>query len=122
MKTLFLLFVGLIIGGIANAQMITENDLINYISANQATLYTAEVVQAGIQNSANIEASTVSLTQVGSNQQFYYTETSIMPSALTVNMEGTNNYVEVFGNNEIINDMTINITGNDRMVIIRNYP
>ena len=85
-------------------------------------MYGTQVLQLGNENLAVIDANKIDVTQNGDQQQFYYTETSILPSDFKINVEGNSNYVEVVGNNQIINNMTINIQGDNRNVIIRNYP
>lgn len=88
---------------------------INSTNANQ-------VVQIGDYNLVNVESQQVQVQQTGEHQLLYYTETSkLTPSNLNVNMEGVNNYIEVYGNNSIMENMTINHHGNDKSIIIRNY-
>lgn len=104
------------------AQNISESELIYYFSQNNYGLNSTFVQQIGNNNYAQIEANQATITQTGDNQQFYYSESSILPSNVNVNVEGHNSYVEIIGNNEILNNMTINIQGDNRNVIIRNYP
>lgn len=119
----FLILTGIILNlGWTKAQNLTESQLLNYISHNSGDLYGTQIIQSGNDNLAIIDANKISVIQNGENQQFYYTETSIIPSALNVNVEGNNNYVEIFGNNQIMDNFTINIEGDNRNVIIRNYP
>ncbi|HLV24066.1 MAG TPA: hypothetical protein VKY36_04740 [Moheibacter sp.] len=106
----------------ANAQNITETQLLHYIQSTNTAMYGTQVLQLGNENLAVIDANKIEVTQNGDQQQFYYTETSILPSDFKINVEGNSNYVEVVGNNQIINNMTINIQGDNRNVIIRNYP
>lgn len=88
---------------------------INSTNANQ-------VVQIGDYNVVNVESQQIQVQQTGEHQLLYYTETSkLTPSNLNVNMEGVNNYIEVYGNNSIMENMTINHQGNDKSIIIRNY-
>lgn len=108
--------------GIVKSQTLNESDLLNYISFNSSDTQSSLVIQAGNQNLASIEGTGVSLTQTGNNQSFYYTETSILPSNLQINMQGENNYVEIFGNNQVLDNVTINISGDNRNITIRNYP
>ncbi|NLN32623.1 MAG: hypothetical protein GX159_03390 [Flavobacteriaceae bacterium] len=121
MKTI-LFVIGILIFGITHSQTISEAELLNYISINSGGVYDTQVIQMGNYNSAEIQAQQISLTQSGEFQQFYYTETSLVPSNLNVNVEGNNNYVEIYGNNQIMDNITINIEGDNRNVIIRNYP
>jgi len=106
----------------AYAQNISENDLLNFIQQDLYLQANPFVVQEGNDNTAVIYGNKTQLIQNGDDQSFYYTETSIVPSELKVNMEGTGNYLEIFGNNGISENMQINLTGNDRSIIIRNYP
>ncbi|MFV0304546.1 MAG: hypothetical protein ACK5IC_03640 [Moheibacter sp.] len=106
----------------ANAQNIPESELHYYLSLNSIGDNTASVQQIGNTNYAQISAKTVAVNQIGDNQQFYYTESSILPSNFSVNIEGDNSYVEIMGNNQIMDNMSIKITGDNRSVIIRNYP
>jgi|AntDeeMinimDraft_5_1070356.scaffolds.fasta_scaffold00357_18 hypothetical protein len=92
----------------------------NYFNTNKNASDT-NVMQIGNYNSAYIDGNKIKLNQQGQDQSFYYYETSILPSDLNVNVEGINTSVEIFGNNQILNRATINIKGNDRSVIIRNY-
>lgn len=117
-----LILIGLLLFATAKSQSLSESDLLQYISYNSGGMYDTQVIQLGNQNTAVIDAKQISVTQNGDYQQFYYTETSILPSDLNVNIEGTNNYVEVYGNNQIMDNMSINIVGDNRNVIIRNYP
>ena len=123
MKPTILILIGTILSlSWANAQNITETQLLNYIQSNNTGMYGTQVLQLGNENLAVIDANKIDVTQNGDQQQFYYTETSILPSDFKINVEGNSNYVEVVGNNQIINNMTINIQGDNRNVIIRNYP
>lgn len=122
MKPAFIIMGFLLSLSWACAQNLTEDQLLNYINHNSVNLYGTQVLQIGNENLAVIDANKIKVTQNGNQQQLYYTETSIVPSDITVNVEGNSNYVEIYGNNEIINNMTINIEGDYRNVIIRNYP
>lgn len=103
-------------------QNISESDLLSFMQREQILQTDSFVMQVGDENLAVINGSQTQLIQNGDNQSFYYNESSIVPSELKVNMEGSGNYLEVFGNNGISENMQINMTGNDRSVIIRNYP
>lgn len=83
---------------------------------------TNQIVQIGDYNLVQTESQQMQVQQTGEHQLLYYTETSkLTPSNLNVNMEGVNNYIEVYGNNSIMENMTINHYGNDKSIIIRNY-
>jgi len=80
------------------------------------------VIQTGNYNQVDIESQQMQVNQTGDHQLLYYTETSkLEPSNMNINMEGANNYIEIYGNNSIMENMSINVQGNDRSVIIRNY-
>jgi len=103
-------------------QQLSESQLMEYITMNSGYMYNTQILQLGNENQAVIDANNIELTQIGEGQQFYYTETSIIPSEIKVNIEGNGSYVEIYGNNQIMNNVTINIEGDNRNVIIRNYP
>lgn len=117
-----LIIIGTFLAIIVKSQIASESELLQYISMNTGGIYDTQVLQMGDQNLAVVNAKQISVTQTGDFQQFYYNETSILPSDLNVNVEGQNSYVEIYGNNQIMNDITINIQGDNRNVIIRNYP
>ncbi len=108
--------------GNMKAQNLSESQLLNYFSHNSGDVYGTQVLQFGNENLAIIDANKISVTQNGDNQQFYYNESSLLPSNLNINIEGNNSYVEVVGNNQILDNVTINIEGDNRNVIIRNFP
>lgn len=84
--------------------------------------HSTQILQIGDYNLVRAESQKMQVTQTGELQLLYYTETNtLQPSNMTVNMEGSNNYIEVYGNNSIMDQMTINVSGNDRSVTIRNY-
>jgi len=103
-------------------QQLSESQLMEYITMNSGYMYNTQILQLGNENQVVIDANNIELTQIGEGQQFYYTETSIIPSEIKVNIEGNGSYVEIYGNNQIMNNVTINIEGDNRNVIIRNYP
>lgn len=95
-----------------------ETLMLNTLNNTQGTY----IVQTGNYNQVAIESQQMQVNQAGDYQHLYYTETSKLESSnMNVNMEGANNYIEVYGNNSIMENMSINIQGNDRSVIIRNY-
>ena len=95
-----------------------ETLMLNALNNTQGTY----IVQTGNYNQVAIESQQMQVNQTGDHQLLYYTETSkLEPSNMNVNMEGANNYIEVYGNNSIMENMSINVQGNDRSVIIRNY-
>lgn len=95
-----------------------ETLMLNGLNAMNGTY----VVQTGNYNEAEIESNTMTVNQNGDHQLLYYTETSKLdPSNMNINMEGANNYIEIYGNNSIMENMSVNVQGNDRTVIIRNY-
>lgn len=128
MKTtthILLVFVCSLLAGSAFSQTMTEEELMTYINMNQSSLMLGDqgtvVIQQGDDNITKIDGNKASVTQTGQAHQFYYQESTLTPSNLQVNMTGANNYVEVIGNNSIMDNMTINVEGNDRSVIIRNF-
>lgn len=95
-----------------------ETLMLNALNNTQGT----HVVQTGNYNEVTIESQQMQVNQTGDHQLLYYTETSkLEPSNMNINMEGVNNYIEIYGNNSIMENMSINVQGNDRSVIIRNY-
>lgn len=95
-----------------------ETLMLNALNNTQGTY----IVQTGNYNEVAIESQQMQVNQTGDHQLLYYTETSkLEPSNMNINMEGANNYIEVYGNNSIMENMSINVQGNDRSVIIRNY-
>jgi hypothetical protein len=120
MKTLTLLIAFLIIG-FSHAQDLSERDLIQYIS-NNSGLNVTQVLQIGDFNYADVNANNINLIQKGTNQEFYFQESSITPSNINVEMMGTNNYLEILGSNSIMENMKITVEGDYRSIIINNYP
>lgn len=95
-----------------------ETLMLNTLNITQGTY----IVQTGNYNQVAIESQQMQVNQAGDYQHLYYTETSKLESSnMNVNMEGANNYIEVYGNNSIMENMSVNVQGNDRSVIIRNY-
>ena len=95
-----------------------ETLMLNALNNTQGTY----IVQTGNYNEVTIESQKMQVNQTGDHQLLYYTETSkLEPSNMNINMEGANNYIEIYGNNSIMENMSINVQGNDRSVIIRNY-
>lgn len=95
-----------------------ETLMLNTLNITQGTY----IVQTGNYNQVAIESQQMQVNQAGDYQHLYYTETSkLEPSNMNINMEGANNYIEIYGNNSIMENMSINVQGNDRSVIIRNY-
>lgn len=103
------------------AQVMSEVELLNYITKNNGN-YSTQILQYGNHNTTEVNAKELTLIQNGNSQQFYYTESSILPSNMSVNIEGNNTHVEVVGNNQIMDNVIINIQGDNRNVLIRNYP
>lgn len=95
-----------------------ETLMLNTLKNTQGTY----IVQTGNYNQVAVESQQMQVNQAGDYQHLYYTETSKLESSnMNINMEGANNYIEVYGNNSIMENMSINVQGNDRSVIIRNY-
>lgn len=116
-----------------NAQEVEKSNLFNKIDTQKVhpesiilnqlnTVNGSQVLQTGNYNLVDIEGEQMQVNQTGDYQLLYYTETSKLESSnMNINMEGANNYIEIYGNNSIIENMQINVQGNDRTVIIRNY-
>jgi len=133
MKTLFLSIGFLLCMMNGNAQETENRNVVDFTkdqTQHQEALMlqringytTGQVIQIGDNNLVNVESQQMQIQQTGEHQLLYYTETSkLIPSNLNVNMEGVNNYIEVYGNNSIIENMSINVQGNDKSIIIRNY-
>lgn len=95
-----------------------ETLMLNVLNATSGTY----VVQTGNYNQVDIESKEMQVNQAGDYQLLYYTETSkLEASNMNINMEGANNYIEIYGNNSIMENISINVQGNDRSVIVRNY-
>lgn len=120
MKTLFILTASLIVG-ISHGQEISERDLIQFIS-NNSGLNITQVIQVGNFNHADVAANSINVVQAGTNQEFYFQESSHNPSNINIEMKGTNNYLEILGSNSIMENMKINLDGDYRSIIINNYP
>ncbi|WKW46358.1 hypothetical protein P3875_11375 [Myroides sp. JBRI-B21084] len=96
----------------------TESYLLSTLINNAGT----NVTQIGNNNHSSIETNTMNVVQNGDNQLLFYAETNTLEeSNLTVQMQGNNNYIEIFGNNSIMDQMQINLSGSDKTIIIRNY-
>ena len=120
MKTFFLL-IGCLLFGISYSQELKEADLIHFIATSD-DLKITQIIQIGDSNKAEIHAQQLNLKQNGTNQEFLYINSNTNPSNLTVEMNGGNNYMEVLGSNQIVDNMQITVEGDYRTIIIRNYP
>jgi hypothetical protein len=121
MKTLQLLIVFLIFG-FSYSQTISERDLLFFIANNNTEANVSQIVQIGDLNRADVNAPQITLVQNGSNQEFYFNETSQIPSNISVEMNGYNNYLEILGTNQLTENMKITVNGDFKSIIIRNYP
>lgn len=103
---------------IQNRQMFTESMLLNSMYQTVGT----QITQIGNNNIAQLETQQMQVNQTGDQQLLFYTETSkLQPSNMNIQMQGTNNYMEIYGNNSIMENMSVKVSGNDRSIIIRNY-
>ncbi|UUV20196.1 hypothetical protein [Paenimyroides aestuarii] len=103
---------------IQNQQMFTESMLLNSMYQTVGT----QITQIGNNNIAQLETQQMQVNQTGDQQLLFYTETSkLQPSNMNIQMQGTNNYMEIYGNNSIMENMSVKVSGNDRSIIIRNY-
>lgn len=101
-----------------NATIHPEALLLHALNAQAGT----QILQFGNNNVVAIESEQMQATQTGDYQLLFYTKTStLIPSDMQVNMEGANNYVEIIGNNSIVENMTINIQGDNRSLTVRSY-
>ena len=108
--------------------LISKNDttIINSIITDNFNASSTLVLQNGNENFASINLKynpKISATQNGDLNTLIYQD-FFNPNSnaeLSVITEGSGNYVEVLGSNSISNGMKIKITGNDKMIFIRNY-
>lgn len=108
--------------GFSQTQGITEADLMVFMTMTTTEMTTGnKVLQLGNQNHAEIRGTNLSVSQEGDSQHFYYQEATLTPSNVQVEMIGQDNYVEILGNNNITENMSIKVNGDYRSVIIRNY-
>jgi len=142
MKTL-IAFIVLVVAFQATiaAQQTDENTLIinTYFQAvsempveKQATLPNTDgqsfvnLVQMGNENSIYIKSlqtgDNQEVSQVGNQNNYeYYNYYNKENSNLNVNQEGTLNSLQVFGENSLMKDATINQRSNFKSVVIKNY-
>ncbi|RQP08634.1 MAG: hypothetical protein EAS48_09770 [Chryseobacterium sp.] len=89
-----------------------------------ATAAKSELNQIGEQNTAevNLLGGTLQLQQIGDRNQLRLNESnSYLQSGTGVEIYGSNNQVDIMGNNSISEKMTLRITGDYRTVVIKNY-
>jgi len=108
--------------GFAQSPAISEAELISFMTMNTSEMVSANrILQLGSYNHTEIYGTNLNLNQTGENQHFYYRESTLTPSNIQVEMEGKDNYIEILGNNSILENMSIKLNGDYRSVIIRNY-
>src|SRR5699024_4875816 len=108
--------------GFAQSPTISEAELISFMTMNTSEMVSANrILQLGSYNHTEIYGTNLNLNQTGENQHFYYRESTLTPSNIQVEMEGKDNYIEILGNNSILENMSIKLNGDYRSVIIRNY-
>lgn len=96
----------------------TESYLLSTFVNNTGT----NVLQIGNNNHSSLETNTMNVVQSGDNQLLFYSETNkLEDNNLNVQMQGNNNYIEIVGNNSIMDQMKINLNGSNKTIIIRNY-
>lgn len=97
----------------------------NYTEKNIVKSST-EVTQIGNENFASINLlyeTQIKSAQLGNENTFIYQDffNPQKNTQITVTALGNGNYVEVLGSNNISDGMKINVTGNDKIIFIRNY-
>lgn len=81
-------------------------------------------IQEGNYNIINVQDNNLKklkVTQNGDFNTFQYNNFGKTPTDATVNMVGANNYIDITGNNSIMEGLKINLRMNDKMIFIRNY-
>ena len=64
----------------------------------------------------------VKIYQIGDYNTTYYIDASHRENVKThINTIGNNNYIDMVGSNSISENIKINVTGDDKMIFIRNY-
>lgn len=139
MKRIFVIFIiwfcNLLYSQEINFENINSNNLLNLLNNTETSPNLAEnnilkgsteVTQIGNENYANINLlydTQVKSSQVGNENSFIYQDffNPKNTTQITVNAIGSGNYIEVLGSNNISDGMKINITGNDKIIFVRNY-
>lgn len=85
-----------------------------------------EVIQTGTNNNININSLQSGdeqiVNQTGANNNYeYYNYYSKENSSLEINQDGALNSVQVFGENSLMKDATINQKSNFESIVIKNY-
>lgn len=120
MKT-FQLLLAFLTFGFSYSQTLSERDLLYFIN-NNSDANISQVLQIGDLNLADVNAQQINLIQNGANQEFYFNESSLNPSNISVEMNGYNNYLEISGSNQMTENMKITVNGDYKSIIILNYP
>ncbi|WP_326985429.1 hypothetical protein [Chryseobacterium sp. MP_3.2] len=84
------------------------------------------VIQVGNNNRASIydksKKSDLIIRQTGDFNTTKLTNTNLnLENNQKVNVEGSNNYIDVTGNNSNSKEMQINLKSNDKMIFVRHY-
>lgn len=85
-----------------------------------------QITQVGNYNTAKIIdnsiKSDISMSQIGDYNTTLFINAEVKEKTeATVNVQGTNNYIDITGSNSISNGMIINIKSDDKMIFMRNY-
>ncbi len=109
---------------------ITSNNVLSFINStrqneNDSSSKTA-VVQMGNNNKASIydksKKSDLMIRQTGNFNTTLMTNTNPeLENKQKVNVEGSNNYIDVTGNNGNSKEMQINLKTNDKMIFVRHF-
>ncbi|GEM_PF-4309587 len=122
MKKLFLLLIVTQLS--AQSVLLYQSPVISMSAPAAATAAKSELNQIGEQNTAevNLLGGTLQLQQIGDRNQLRLNESnSYLQSGTGVEIYGSNNQVDIMGNNSISEKMTLRITGDYRTVVIKNY-
>ena len=109
---------------------ITSNNVLSFINStrqneNDSSSKTA-VAQMGNNNKASIydksKKSDLMIRQTGNFNTTLMTNTNPeLENKQKVNVEGSNNYIDVTGNNGNSKEMQINLKTNDKMIFVRHF-
>lgn len=127
-----LLFISLFIisGFFVKGQSILDinaSNVVSYLASGNVNLINNDirsfVIQEGNHNNADIFLidDKIITVQLGNNNSIFYQDgQALQSSIMSLNVKGDNNLVEVIGSNSISNGMSIDIIGNDKVVLIEN--
>lgn len=134
MKTLIFIF--LMISGLSFAQQIDFNSInsnnIQLLFENQKSApknisgSVTDIRQFGNYNSAEVYTKSkdndLLLTQTGNfNATVINNQNAETSLKSEINVEGSNNYIDITGSNSISENIKLNFSTNDKMIFMRNY-